>query len=112
MRTMTTDVAIIGAGVIGCGIAFYLAQKGIDVLVLEKDVVAAMGWGRSFGALRTQGRDPTELPLAIESKKLFPALNDEFGYDTEYRREGHLMFAFTEKWVASLEALYERQNKC
>jgi sarcosine oxidase subunit beta len=65
----------------------------------------------SSRALRTQGRDPTELPLAVESKKIFPTLNDEFGYETEYRQEGHLMFAFTEKWVSSLEALYERQNK-
>ena len=32
---MTTDVAIIGGGVMGLGIAFFLAKKGIDVVVLD-----------------------------------------------------------------------------
>ena len=76
MRTITTDVAIIGSGVMGSGIAFYLAKKGVDVAVLEKDGIAAMGSGRSFGVLRTQGRHLTELPFAIESKNIFPTLND------------------------------------
>lgn len=110
MRTMTTDVAIIGAGVIGCAVAFNLAKKGIETVVLEADVVAAEGSGRSMGALRSQGRHLTELEYAIESSKILPTLNDEFGYDTEYRRGGHIMLVYSEEYVTTLKAIYERQN--
>ena len=111
MRTVKTDVAIIGGGVIGCGIAFYLAKKGIDVVVLEASSIAAMGSGRSLGALRSQGRDLDEMPLVLESHEIFPTLNDEFGYDTEYRKCGHLMFVFSEDHVSTLETLYQRQSR-
>jgi sarcosine oxidase subunit beta len=110
MRTMTTDVAIIGGGVIGCGIAYYLAKQGVDTVVLEADAVAAEGSGRSFGALRSQGRDLHELPLAIESNKTFPGLNDEFGYDTEYRRNGHIIFVYSEEAMYTIESMYKRQE--
>ena len=111
MRTMTTEVVIIGGGVIGCAIAFYLAKKGIEAVVLEADFIAAMGSGRSHGALRTQGRHKTELPLAIESKTMFPTLNDEFDYDTEYRKSGHLLIVYSEEFVSVLEATYKRQEE-
>ena len=110
MRTITTDVAIIGSGVMGSGIAFYLAKKGVDVVVLERRMIAAMGSGRSFGVLRTQGRHLTELPFAIESKNIFSTLNDELDSDTEYRRGGHLMFVYSEEHMATLEAMYQRQE--
>jgi len=96
--------------VTGCAIAFYLAKQGIETVVLEADILAAMGSGRSMGVLRTQGRDLDELPLAIESQKIFSTLNNELDYDTEYRRNGHLRFVYSGDYVPTLKAWCQRQE--
>jgi|AntAceMinimDraft_5_1070358.scaffolds.fasta_scaffold340896_1 glycerol-3-phosphate dehydrogenase len=38
------DVAVIGAGVIGCGVARALTLKGFKVVLLERDDAVAAGW--------------------------------------------------------------------
>jgi len=58
------DVAIVGGGIIGCATAYYLAKKGVDVAVFEKNHgVAQEQSGRNWGFVRQLGRDPVELPL-------------------------------------------------
>ena len=39
----TADVVIIGGGVIGCSIAYWLAKAGIKPLVLERDRLGCAG---------------------------------------------------------------------
>jgi glycine/D-amino acid oxidase-like deaminating enzyme len=40
----TPDVIVIGAGVMGCGTAYWLTKAGYNVLVLEQESIA---WGAS-----------------------------------------------------------------
>ena len=41
------DVIVIGAGVVGCSVGYYLAKRGVQVMLLEKE---AMGSGASAHA--------------------------------------------------------------
>jgi D-amino-acid dehydrogenase len=45
-----TRVIVIGAGIVGCSAAWYLAQGGADVTVLEAEHVAAAASGRNAGS--------------------------------------------------------------
>lgn len=53
----TTDVAIIGGGIHGCSAALHLSQRGVSVLVAEKDHIGRHASGVNSGGVRTLGRD-------------------------------------------------------
>ncbi len=47
----TTDVLIVGGGVIGCSIAYFLRKKGVEVIVLEHDEIGAQASSAAVGLL-------------------------------------------------------------
>jgi D-hydroxyproline dehydrogenase subunit beta len=49
---MTGDVTVIGAGIVGCAAAAFLAEAGLRVEVLEREAVAAGASGRNSGLLQ------------------------------------------------------------
>lgn len=93
----TSDVIIIGAGVIGNATAYNLTRKGYQVTVLEKsDYIGNGGSSRNGGGVRQSGRHPAELPLAMYAvKNLWPSLSEELGMDIEYYKEGNLRLGKT-----------------
>src|SRR5699024_8599136 len=50
-----SDVVVIGAGMLGCWTAYWLAKQGVDVTVLERDVVSWGATGRNGGFLTGGG---------------------------------------------------------
>jgi glycine/D-amino acid oxidase-like deaminating enzyme len=100
---MKTEVTIIGGGIVGCAAAYYLAKKGLRVVVLEKNAgVGLEASGRNGGGVRQHGRK-AGLPLAMESVQLWASLAEELGSDLEYIRSGNLNIALDEPAVEALE---------
>jgi glycine/D-amino acid oxidase-like deaminating enzyme len=52
--TITTDVAIVGGGVVGCAAAYYLAMAGIEVVLLERRELNREASGTNAGSLHLQ----------------------------------------------------------
>jgi glycine/D-amino acid oxidase-like deaminating enzyme len=98
-----TDVVIVGGGIVGAASAFFLAKRGARVALFEKGVVAGEQSSRNWGFVRIMGRDPFEVPLAIESVRLWQNLEAELGADLEWRQAGGLAVAGTEAGVAAYE---------
>jgi glycine/D-amino acid oxidase-like deaminating enzyme len=96
------DVAIIGGGISGCAAAYYLARRGVRVVLCEAKEIAAEQSGRAWGYVRRQGRDPAEMPLAVEMMRLWDGLADELGTDLEFTRAGLLTVAETAEDEAPL----------
>jgi len=109
MKTTEAEVVIIGGGIVGCASAYYLAQRGVSVVLLERSVIGAEGSGRNGGGVRQQCRDPRELPLAMASVKLWERLKDELGFDIEYRQGGNIRLAATEERMDELTAQAEQE---
>ncbi|MDE0193021.1 MAG: FAD-binding oxidoreductase [Gammaproteobacteria bacterium] len=86
----SADVVIIGGGIIGVSTAWFLAKRGIDVVVCEKGHIAGEQSGRNWGWVRQQGRDPREMPMIVESLRIWRELGDEIGEDLGYRQHGIL----------------------
>jgi glycine/D-amino acid oxidase-like deaminating enzyme len=98
------DVVVIGAGIIGASTALFLAERGIRVALCEKGLVGAEQSSRNWGWVRQMGRDPAELPLAVESLALWRGLNQRVGAETGFRQTGITYLCATEGEAAGYEA--------
>ncbi|NLS20079.1 FAD-binding oxidoreductase [Rhizobium sp. P40RR-XXII] len=87
------DVAVIGAGISGAATAYTLAKAGASVAVIDRFGPAAMASGWTLAGVRQSGRDPAELPLAMEAIEIWQTLHQELGAPTHYRRKGNLRLA-------------------
>ncbi len=95
------DVCIIGGGIIGVATALELAERGISVALIEKGVIAGEQSSRNWGWCRQMGRDPREVPLVLESLRLWRGMNARLGAETGYRQCGIMYLAETEKKLAA-----------
>jgi glycine oxidase len=117
------DVVVVGAGVMGCGTAYWLSKEGYKVLVLEQEAIACGASGMAAAMLEAVGhgaRLPTDDPLTALAlagfglhQELGRTLSEEAGVDIGYKENPVLHPAFSAQEVATLEPLaleLQRQN--
>jgi glycine/D-amino acid oxidase-like deaminating enzyme len=73
------DVAIVGAGIMGCATAWHLAARGVKVAVFERSEIASEQSSRAWGFIRQQGRHEAEVPLASEANRIWVELTSRYG---------------------------------
>ena len=99
----TADVVIIGGGIVGVSTAWFLAKQGVDVVLCEKGHIAGEQSGRNWGWVRVQGRDTREIPMMLESMRIWEGLADEIGEDVGFTRGGCFFTANSDKQLQSFE---------
>jgi glycine/D-amino acid oxidase-like deaminating enzyme len=97
------DIVIIGGGVIGISTAWFLRARGKSVLVCDKGRIAGEQSSRNWGWVRAMGRDPHEVPIAMQSIDIWEQLALELGEGIGFRRGGIASFASTGQELAELE---------
>jgi sarcosine oxidase subunit beta len=99
----TYDVVIIGAGVHGLAIAYYLGKRGVtDVAVLDKGYLGGGASGRNTAIIRSNYRTPQGVAFYDESVKLYERLAGELDYNVMFSQQGHLTVAHTDRGVMGL----------
>src|SRR5262245_36332071 len=98
------DVVVVGAGIVGCATAYYLARRGVSAVVVERAGVPGEQSRKNWGFVRQQGRDPLELPLVMEANRMWRGLERELGSDLEWTQGGNLALAADEARMARFEA--------
>jgi sarcosine oxidase subunit beta len=94
----TADVVIIGGGIIGLSIAYYLALKKVGRIVLfEKGQLGEGSTSRCVGGIRTQFSTEINIRFSLESLKTFEQFEEEFGVNPEFKRIGYLFLATTQE---------------
>src|SRR5262245_34429766 len=97
------DVVIIGAGVHGLAIAYYLAKRGVtDVAVLDKGYLRGGASGRNTAIIRSNYRTPQGVAFYDESVKLYERLAGELDYNVMFSQQGHLTVAHNDRGVTTL----------
>ena len=99
------DVVVIGAGIIGVATAYFLARSGVSVALCEKGRVAGEQSSRNWGWVRQQGRDRAELPIMMESNRIWRRLAAQTGEsDLAFTASGCVYLAENERQLAEYEA--------
>lgn len=97
-----SEVVVIGGGIIGASIAYYLSKGGKQVALVEREDIAAGTSSACDGAVLLQSKHPgVHLELAMESARLYSTLSEELGCDVHYRQHGGTVVIRTrEEWQA------------
>ncbi len=98
------SVVVVGGGIIGVSTALFLAQKGHSVALCEKGRIGGEQSSRNWGWCRTLGRDPREIPLSMESLRIWRGMNQLVQHETGFRQAGIIYLFDTEKQMAAQEA--------
>ncbi len=107
------EIAIIGGGVMGLGIAYQLSKRGLtDVVVLERGYLAEGASGRNGGGVRMQWSTETNVRLMQESIALCANFAEEFGINVWFRQGGYLFLGRSEDERRKMERNVELQNRC
>jgi glycine oxidase len=111
------DAAIIGGGVIGCSIAWRLAQNGMRTIVLERGDVgreASYAAGGMLAPLAEADAADDFFHLAVASRALYADFAHELrkasGIDIEYRTEGTLFLSLAEEDDEELDRRWQWQH--
>ena len=121
---LETDVLVVGGGILGCAVAYYLARAGVEVILIERHDVSTHASGRNAGSLHVQIQsvfarrtDPVwvkgfddQLPLFPLAVRTWKELAAELDDDIELKICGGLMVAETAEHMRFLEAKAKRER--
>ncbi|MEU6687190.1 FAD-binding oxidoreductase [Streptomyces sp. NPDC046832] len=111
-ESLTCDVVVVGAGVVGAATALYAGRAGLDTVVVDRGPVAGGTTGAGEGNLLVSDKEPgPELELALLSARLWAALARKgLGRAVEYEAKGGVVIAGTDRALAGLEKLAAEQR--
>jgi len=115
---MKTDVLVIGGGIAGAATAYYLAQDGAGVLLVEARDLNTQASGSNAGSLHLQVQHPEFVSLGPDwarafgptlrlmqaSLEIWQGLSAELGVDLEVKQSGGLVVATTPEQMRSIAA--------
>lgn len=107
----TADTVIIGGGIVGSSIAYHLTAAGCgNVIVLERETATGKGsTGKSMGGVRAQFSTPVNIQMSLYAIPFYASFEERLGYPCDYRPQGYLFCATSDRHMAYLRANYEKQ---
>ncbi len=106
------DAIVVGGGVIGSAVSYYLSKKGLDVLLCERGDVASGTSSSCDGNVLAIDKMPGfDSQITFESQKLYDRLETELGHDFEYRRLGSTLAVEDEEQAVTARDWVRRQKQ-
>ena len=114
-----TEYLVIGGGLMGCSIAYFLSLQGAKVALFESRNIASGASGRNGGqVIQLEGRDSNpdtirkRLSITRRGCNLLSELAEEWERDLEFRQMGSLDLALNEEEAQQLKEVVKIQNSC
>lgn len=108
----TAEIVIIGAGIMGCSIAWHLAERGVsNIVVLERDLIGRGATADAAGGIRLQFSTETNILLSKYSMDYWENFEERFGVDINFRQQGYLFLLTSDENVAAFRKNVELQQR-
>ena len=112
MIPRTASVVVIGAGTVGCSIAYHLARRGVrDVVVIERETVGSGTTSKAAGGIRAQFGTEPEIRFSLEGQKVLETFKEEFGGDPGFQRIGYLFLVSSPETLRGFETRIALQRR-
>lgn len=106
------EVAVIGGGIVGCAIAYYLAESGVDCMLIEKDDIASGTSSRCDGNVTIVDKDPGfDSQMSLKSQELTIDLKKNLDLPFEYRELGSILVCDTDEEMEAATEWVKTQNE-
>ena len=103
--TYTYDAIVVGAGYIGCSVAYHLAAAGLRTALLDRGGVAAGASQANYGNVQVQDVELNHsVPMVTAGFSRFANLEAELGCSVGYRPLGSLLLIETENQWHTMQA--------
>ncbi len=106
-----TDYLIIGAGIVGCSAAYFLAKENKKVTVVDRTYPCNEASGVNAGGLELLQQPPKSLPYHKEAAELWDQFQNKDGIDVGYHRTGGIYAILREEDLHMLDEQAERFEK-
>ena len=99
------DALIVGAGVVGCSVAFHLARRGVRrVAIVEREPIPGSGsTSKANGGIRAQFTTKVNVAMSLRSMEILDVLAPEIGDPPVYRKAGYLFLTASAERLAAME---------
>jgi sarcosine oxidase subunit beta len=89
------DIAIVGAGIFGCALAFELARRTrMRIVLLDRKHTSAGASSRNVGRVRAFQLTPELTRLSMAAQAKHARLTDDLGHNTLYWRNGYALVLY------------------
>src|ERR1043166_7104340 len=86
----SADVVIAGGGVMGCALAYQLAKRKVDVVLVERAPLGSQSTGQCAGGVRQQFSMENNVLLQRISVRMFEGFERDTGHPADFRQIGYL----------------------
>lgn len=92
MARKNYEVAVIGGGIVGCSVAYYLAESGLETVLIEKNDIASGTSSRCDGNVTIVDKDPGfDSQMSLVSQELLNDLTNTLNIPFEFREHGSIL---------------------
>ncbi|MBI4704844.1 MAG: FAD-binding oxidoreductase [Deltaproteobacteria bacterium] len=111
-RAATYDAIVVGAGSVGVPSAYYLAERGLRVLVIDRRPAVGQGENKAaIGGVRATHSDPAKILLCSRSLEVMRSWKERHGDEIGWKPGGYCFPVYTEAHEKALQGLLPIQRR-
>jgi len=112
MSKKNYEVAIIGGGIVGSAVAYYVAESGLDCILIEKNDIASGTSSKCDGNVTIVDKDPGfDSHMSLVSQELLADLDGKLDIPFEYRAHGSILVCDNDDEMQAATDWVKTQNE-
>lgn len=109
---LNVDVVVIGAGAVGCSVAFQVAGAGLKVVLMDRGFPGSGTSRATQAGIGVYAKKPRpNLELNMKGAELYPSLAAKLDRDVELRMDGVLNVVLSQEGLAKMRAFVAKQHE-